>query len=338
MTCLTTAEKTSFSLNVKSVAELEDLNSISRTRLHFSPLEKGSFDIAISGSVRGDMLAIWRTTSKSGFITRPAEFEDVVTIRFPLYGAVMQSNAGEDYDHSSGQAVLMPFTEMQRMQTSTNVDTINCTVSREAICRLSQSLYGELIDQTKLFIPLVNASSAGMKSLQRSLLYLHERRDELANADDLYDVVLEEMLVFHLLSCWPQASFKAPHIQGVHSRKLRMVLDYIEAHLARPLTVSELAAVAGVSVRGLQLAFRDGLGQTPISYIIDQRLGRVHQALLEEEGGFISQIAHKWGFHNIADFSRRYKNKYGVTPTTTRSLSMRELDTLKSSRQAPTII
>jgi transcriptional regulator GlxA family with amidase domain len=92
-----------------------------------------------------------------------------------------------------------------------------------------------------------------------------------------------------------------------------------EANL--PLTVSSIAARTHVSVRSLQLAFRQHLGMSPMAYLREVRLRRAHQILLHSDPSTVtvSSVAYRWGFTNPGSFSRRAYTRYGETPVVTLS-------------------
>lgn len=104
-------------------------------------------------------------------------------------------------------------------------------------------------------------------------------------------------------------------------RHMRLAESYIEAHLADPLTVEDIAEAAGISIRGLQLGFRSYRGTTPLGFWRDLRLSRAHQSLVSGEGT-VTEVALKWGFTHFGRFSGLYREKFGFTPR----------DALRSSR------
>ena len=63
-------------------------------------------------------------------------------------------------------------------------------------------------------------------------------------------------------------------------RHLRLAEGYIEAHLDQAITLEDVAAAAGISPRGLQLAFRQHRGVTPLGFWRDLRLARAHAGLV----------------------------------------------------------
>ena len=57
-------------------------------------------------------------------------------------------------------------------------------------------------------------------------------------------------------------------------RHVRRAQDYLQAHAHEPLSVEQLAQVAGVSVRSLYSGFKEFLGVSPMHYLRDLRMER----------------------------------------------------------------
>lgn len=106
-------------------------------------------------------------------------------------------------------------------------------------------------------------------------------------------------------------------------RHLRLAESYIEAHLTEPITVEDIAEAAGLSVRGLQMAFRAYRDTTPLGFWRDLRLLNAHQSLMAQEGS-VTDVALKWGFTHFGRFSGMYRDKFGFSPR----------DALRASRGA----
>jgi len=66
---------------------------------------------------------------------------------------------------------------------------------------------------------------------------------------------------------------------------LRLAETCIEAHLDQPITLEDVARAAGISKRGLQMAFREHRGTTPLGFRHDTRLSRAHADLLAAPQG-----------------------------------------------------
>jgi AraC-like DNA-binding protein len=100
---------------------------------------------------------------------------------------------------------------------------------------------------------------------------------------------------------------------------VRAAIDIIEAEADLPLTVSSLAVRSNVSVRTLYDGFRRHLGTTPMAYLRDVRLRRVHETLLESDPSVttVASVAHRWGFTHHGRFAAAYATRYGERPGNT---------------------
>ena len=106
---------------------------------------------------------------------------------------------------------------------------------------------------------------------------------------------------------------------GMRPRIVKRVIDAIHQDPTRPWTAADMAELVGVSVRRLQQGFRECVGMTPMEYLADVRLERVHADLIGNDSGeTISDIAIRWGIMHTGRFAAAYRRKYGLTPSETR--------------------
>ncbi|MEV0901501.1 helix-turn-helix domain-containing protein [Actinoplanes sp. NPDC049802] len=98
---------------------------------------------------------------------------------------------------------------------------------------------------------------------------------------------------------------------------LTRIRAYVRHHLTDPgLTPSRIAAAHNISLRQLyKLCARDGLSLE--QWIIDERLRGARHDLLHPGHRHrpVAAIAHSWGFRDATHFIRRFKSRYGLTPT-----------------------
>ena len=133
---------------------------------------------------------------------------------------------------------------------------------------------------------------------------------------------LEELIISTLLYIQPH-NYSAglvgePRRSG--RAAVRRSLDYIERHLAEPITLDDLATYARMSPRSIQAGFREDLDTTPIAYIRDRRLDRVRQTLMSavpEDGVNVTDAAQRWGFTHLGNFSGIYRRRFGESPSHT---------------------
>lgn len=102
-------------------------------------------------------------------------------------------------------------------------------------------------------------------------------------------------------------------------RAIERALQLIHDEPDRPLTVTDLAAVAGMSVRSVQDGFRRHVGCAPMAYLQQVRLERAHEALRQADssGVTVATVAHRWGFAHLGRFASAYRKQFGTSPSET---------------------
>lgn len=95
--------------------------------------------------------------------------------------------------------------------------------------------------------------------------------------------------------------------------RLRRLQERIEAELAGPLSVVDLAIECGVSSRHLARIFKNTVGKTLGSYIADARIARAKRELMQD-GALIKVIAGNCGFQSAAAFSAAFRKATGLSP------------------------
>jgi AraC-like DNA-binding protein len=97
---------------------------------------------------------------------------------------------------------------------------------------------------------------------------------------------------------------------------LDRVVEQIEHAPDRGYTVADLARLSGMSARSLQYAFQERFQVSPMQFLRQVRLDRVHDDLAGGAGS-VADIAAYWGFTNPGRFARAYRDRFGEFPATT---------------------
>jgi AraC family transcriptional regulator len=125
-----------------------------------------------------------------------------------------------------------------------------------------------------------------------------------------------EFLAHHLIYRYSSLSPAPPRsVGGLPSRRLRLVLEYIEATLGQPIKLRELAALAAISARHFERAFRQSTGFSPHAYVMDRRLHRARGLLTNRPELPIEQIALRLGFSSSSHFASAFRRQTRLTPT-----------------------
>ncbi|GAA4872314.1 helix-turn-helix transcriptional regulator [Actinomycetospora straminea] len=100
---------------------------------------------------------------------------------------------------------------------------------------------------------------------------------------------------------------------------LRRAIAFLEEHAAGDVDVADVAAAAGLGVRGLQMTFRRWHSTTPLGHLREIRLARAHQELQASDPRqtTVADVAHRWHFTHPGRFSVTYRRRYGCSPSET---------------------
>jgi len=96
--------------------------------------------------------------------------------------------------------------------------------------------------------------------------------------------------------------------------KLKPVIKHVELHYSEPITVAEMAALAGFSESHFMRFFKETFGVSFITYLNDYRLSMAARMLLSTEETIL-EISQQVGFENLSHFNRQFKKKYNKTPS-----------------------
>jgi transcriptional regulator GlxA family with amidase domain len=97
-----------------------------------------------------------------------------------------------------------------------------------------------------------------------------------------------------------------------------------QANLDKPARIPELCRIFGVEPRQLRRACRAILGVTPVSYLHVQRLTEVRRTLSTQDGAAstITEVASRFGFHELGRFAAAYRAAFGEHPSETRQKTL----------------
>lgn len=95
-------------------------------------------------------------------------------------------------------------------------------------------------------------------------------------------------------------------------------VSHVEANLAGPLTVPDVAAAAGVSHNHLTRLFHAETGHTVVAYIRRRRLARARH-LLRESTLPIPAVAAAVGFDDLQAFNKACRRELGASPRAVRA-------------------
>jgi AraC-like DNA-binding protein len=99
------------------------------------------------------------------------------------------------------------------------------------------------------------------------------------------------------------------------SISLDQVKVFVSQHLSDAnLTPEVVAAAVGLSTRYINMLFKDE-NTSLMRYVLQCRLKRCYDDLINARHQRVSDVAFKWGFNDVSHFSRAFKQAFDLPPT-----------------------
>ena len=95
--------------------------------------------------------------------------------------------------------------------------------------------------------------------------------------------------------------------------KIKNVLEYVEKNYQSPITLNEMAEVAGMNPQYFCRAFKEIAMQSPMDYVIFYRLEQAVR-LLDATDLSVMEVAMECGFNDCSYFIRVFKKQKNMTP------------------------
>lgn len=186
-------------------------------------------------------------------------------------------------------------------------------------------------------IALDGAAGASLRALCRWAARELDQPGAGALAAEGAKRALEQTLLMLFLECidasLPIAARETP--TEAHVRRLE---EWMDMNVTEPVPVEDLARVAGVSVRSLQIACRRWRGCTPMELLRRRRLDAAGEALRRAEpGATVTAVATEFGFFNFGRFAALYRARFGETPSQTLAAPSRRKAAFAGSKTQATV-
>lgn len=104
-----------------------------------------------------------------------------------------------------------------------------------------------------------------------------------------------------------------PATGAMSAARLRRTTDYVEAHLADPVTLAALAGAANLSPYHFARAFRRTTGLSPLEYVATRRIARARELLARTDMP-VAGVALAVGFASQSAFATAFRRHTGTTP------------------------
>lgn len=264
----------------------------------------------------GDDKMSIRRSQMHGYLRGDVAVEGEVVVQWIDSGTATVDTHRDATPMRHGVPVLFPIEQRFEMEYR-DWDQRLVHLSRDLVLDVAAEQY--LVDGTLGFQRGVEPGQAAIQQWQRTVASaVHVYRE--AGTDSLAWHEAQRSVTRALLGLYRFQAPALPDRFGARSnRRVRAAVEYIHANAALPLTVSDIARAADLSVRGLQESFQRALDRTPMQYVREVRLRRAHEDLLLAEPREVSvaDVARRWGFSHMGRFSSEFLQRFGEYPKNT---------------------
>jgi transcriptional regulator GlxA family with amidase domain len=136
--------------------------------------------------------------------------------------------------------------------------------------------------------------------------------------DNLVNRVCEQVLTDRVRSPGDRQRLPLRARLGVQNAKVLSIIELMEANLAEPLSLIEIADDVGLSRRQIERLFRHEMGRSPARYYLEIRLDRARHLLIQSSMPVV-EVAVACGFVSASHFSKCYRELYARSPQQERS-------------------
>jgi AraC-like DNA-binding protein len=255
-------------------------------------------------------------------VIEPGQLGSFFLLQIPLAGHARISAGRDNVEASPLQATLLSPSLNVQMRWSADCGKLLLQLPREEMERTLQALLGRGLKDPIEFKPGLALDTGPGQRIADMVSML---RADVESAAPVFGrrgagPQLREALMVALLKSVPHnytERLQAP-APGIAPRHVRRAEEFMRANAPEPITVADIAAAGGVSIRALQDGFRQFRDTTPMEALRQLRLDGAYAALCSPEpGDSVTSVALRWGFTHLSRFSISYSDRYRELPSET---------------------
>jgi AraC-like DNA-binding protein len=243
------------------------------------------------------------------------------TLLLPLIGKVAVSAGNIDRSARPGEMLVAG----NLARTTTLSEGYLGVLLKVPVEKIAASLHHRGLDASLGEITVVaDRGEAGIGSTLRSfVLHLLDELDQRRTLTESEQAAASAVTLLQDFIVQWQADIQAEapgrtRIVPASPRSLCRAEEFMRANSGEPLNIDEIASIAGVSVRSLQMAFRRYRKMTPHAFLNRCRLQRAHERLrVASPRDNVTTIAFDCGFTHLGRFAAAYARIFGERPSAT---------------------
>jgi len=223
----------------------------------------------------------------------------------------------------STESIMIGRGEELDLLTPAHSELIGVVVEHELLAALWQSMYQKPLSawiEEQIVVQASTASARHLDKMHRRILDLLSSSPELLN-DPVALIQLRDAILIEWIEAIP-SQVDTSELRRVEARKkvVDRACECMLAHSDQPLSTLDVCSRIGTSPRKLDYCFNDVLGISPKRYLRLVRLNGVRRDLksrAHEARVKVQDVAARWGFWHLSEFSRDYSAQFGELPSQT---------------------
>lgn len=289
-----------------------------------TPLRRGAPGFhAVHNTVRFDGFSINYVSYGAGVEIDPGKLDRFFLLQIPLTGTAEVRCGAVHVAASPEMASLLSPTLPTLMTWYDGCGKLIVLIDREVVESHLAALLDRPFDHVEFNANMPMTGPAGQAIRAHAMLMQQAATDSVtlpAGTGRLVQRELRNGLVGLLLTgiAHDRSALLAGSVYAPAPGHVKRAEDFLRAHPDREITVSELAAISGVSLRALQEGFRQFRNTTLTNAIQDARLSYWRQLLdAPSEGATVSKLAMSAGFMHLGRAAALYFKRFGEMPSET---------------------
>jgi AraC-like DNA-binding protein len=268
-------------------------------------------------------LSINRLRYETGINVRSEPMGSFMMLMMPIAGSAEIRYGAESVRSTPDHPALVSATQPLWMQWSPDCDQLIVRIDRAMVEQACAACLGYELSEPLQFELGINMDTGAATCWHSILTFLASNEAFMrgAAAFPLVAAQAEQLLLSALLHGHAHnysEQMRRP-VRQLAPFYVRRAEEYMSANADKPLTVQDVAAHAGVSVRSLHAGFQRYRDTSPMTLLRDMRLERVRAELIAARNTgsrtTVAEIALQWGFLHLGHFSRAYSEKFGEQPS-----------------------
>lgn len=243
-------------------------------------------------------------------------------IFLPTRGCVEATAAGHSVLCDQRRAVIFsrPILQDATLRNAAPAAALSVRLSQAAVTRQLSAILGDQVQASLEFAPSLHLTAGHGETLTRYLLLAMA---DLKRTGPIPWTAItingfEDFLISKLLLSHPHNYTEALQraAKPVVPRDVKRALEFMQAQIASPITIADIAEASGIAGRTLFKHFQDFHGISPMQYLRNARFAKAREALTRAEPEeSVTEIAMTWGFSHMGRFSVEYRRRFGESPS-----------------------